>query len=283
MSLLKKAGLTYYRLDLATNSDGTILPATADRFYHIIKIAADSGITLIPIVFLESSGTLYKLSADTAYEHGKTAGSGFARAYKQYFTYYELGNENDGEVLNQPAGDGDDIAHYDTAKLAILAAYLRGMSEGVRQEDSKAKIIVNNSGWKHYMYFDLLDKQGVKFDIIGYHWYQDLHSLRGVLRVLRSWFPDKRVWFTEFNSQGTLHEQTGSQVQQVRKEINAISRIGRNVDALFFYELLDEPAAPVTSTEAHYGLYNWDRRYDSVLAKPILGVIRKAQSDWIQH
>ena len=278
---LRRAGLSFYRVDMAAREDGTIPPAVNDRFYRLLKMAVDSSVTLIPVLPLVSTDTLYTLTADTAYQRGLATGRGFAAAYGKYFSYYELGNEDDLKVMIQPAGDGSEVYHYDLDKLKILAACLRGMSQGIREVNSQAGIIISNGGWRHYMYFDLLEKEGVVWNIIGYHWYEDAKNLRPVLRVLRSWYPDKRVWFTEINSRSEGMEQNAHQLRMLQKDIKAIQRLGSTVDALFFYELLDEPAT--APREAHYGIYSWDRRYDSVLPKPMLEVIRKVRSEWISH
>jgi hypothetical protein len=274
---LKEAGLGFYRFDVPHDDQGKMIPANEGRLDQLAKIAADSGITLVPVIYLEQASVLYTLSPDTAYDKGLIAGKGFASMYGRYFSYYELGNENDREVLIPPAGDGDDSGHYDLQKVKILAAYLRGMSDGIRQVDGRAKLIISNAGWKHYLYFDLLEKEGVVWDIIGYHWYEDPFTLRLILRILRNSFADKRVWFTEINCPITGADPGKDDLKDMRKNIRSIRNMGRNVDAFFIYELFDEPAQ--NGGEGHFGLYSWPRRYDSLAPKPLLGVLRKAEAE----
>lgn len=269
MAVLRTIGLKYYRVDMAHDGEGVLNSLGAARFFRLQESAARNNITLIPVIFPPEAGMLYGLDTTTAYERGLAIGKGFAYNYGRYFSYYELGNENDGDILKQPVRDGSDSAHYDMARLRILASVLKGMSDGVKQEDSDALVIISNAGWMHYAYFQLLEHEGVRFDIIGYHWYQDLEHLREVLISLDVYFPGKPVWFTEVNA---WNDQTGYsynyQKVRVKQYIDIIRRKGKNVKGLFIYELFDEPAHALAN-ERSYGLISWKEPYKTFSYKPL--------------
>jgi len=277
MKILKELGMGYYRVDMAHDDKGVIYEETKGRFIELMNRAAESGIAVIPILFPPDPAVLYALSgADTAYEKGLALGKGFADLYGKFFDIYEMGNENDANVLIPPAGPGSDPAQYDMRKLKILAGFFRGLSDGIRQVDAGAKLIISNSGWMHYAYFELLSREGVNFDIIGYHWYNDSRHLRSVLRILRSRFSGKPIWFTEINwrSDGNVDE-AARREKLIKQYIRAIIHIGKNVQAFFFYELFDEPAI-ADKNESHFGVVNWNQRYRTISDKPLFSLLRKA-------
>jgi len=73
------------------------------------------------------------------------------------------------------------------------------MEDGIKSVDPAAKMVVSNAGWMHYAYFEVLARQGVKIDVIGYHWYESAGDLKDVLDILRTEYAGKPVWFTEVN------------------------------------------------------------------------------------
>jgi len=269
MEVMKTIGLRYYRVDIPYSGDGIPDSLSADRLYHLYELAVRGDITIVPIIFLPEARVLYGMDPETAYKSGFAIGAGFAHRYKGYFQYYEMGNEYDGDVMKLPAGDGSDTAHYDMARIRILGSALRGMSDGIRLENTKASIIVNNAGWMHYAYFQLLEGEGVKFDIIGYHWYEDVAHLKLALDALHSYFPGRPVWFTEINARNKgAGYSPRYQKNHVKKYIKVIRRRGKNIMGFFVYELFDEPAHREPK-ERSYGLVSWKEPYKGFLYKPL--------------
>lgn len=274
IAVIKALGLSYYRIDMAHYSNGVIDSTEAERFFRLRQLASQRAVTLVPIIFLPDAKAIYELDSATAYEKGRAVGQGFAHNYKSYFHYYELGNEYDIDVLKKPEGDGSDTSHYDMGRFKILASALRGMSDGVKQEDTGCRVIISNAGWMHYAYFQLLEQAGVRFDIIGYHWYEDVRHLRTVLEALNMYFPAKPVWFTEINARNDgVGYSYRHQRARVRKYLKVIRRRGRTVSGFFTYELFDEPANP-TSKERSYGLVSWKEPYKTYAFKPLALFIR---------
>ncbi|HVV05031.1 MAG TPA: glycosyl hydrolase [Puia sp.] len=274
MEVMRNIGLHYYRVDMPYAGDGVLDSLSAARLDRLHALAVSSDITIVPVVFLPEARILYGMDSVTAYRSGFVAGSGFAHRYKGYFSYYEMGNEYDGDVMKLPAGDGSDTAHYDRSRIRILGSALKGMSDGIRREDAKAGIIVSNAGWMHYAYFRLLEDEGVQFDIIGYHWYEDAKYLKTALDALNFYFPGRPVWFTEVNARnkGTGYSPR-YQKNHVKKYIKVIRRRGKNIMGFFIYELFDQPAHG-EPRERSYGLVSWEERYKKFSYKPLAIFIR---------
>ncbi|NII27327.1 DUF4214 domain-containing protein [Pseudoflavitalea sp. X16] len=262
--LIKELNASYYRIDISHNADGEV--NNLSYFNAIITQTAAKNIQLIPIIFPPDTATLYSYTVSEAETKGYLLGKGFASRYKQYFNYYQLGNEEDSKLLptvSTPAGTL--ISDYSrTDRVPIWLSFLRGMITGVKEEDPTAKTIVTNGGWYHYGYFLLLDSAGIDYDILGYHWYSGIPDYLNILNTLQTTFASKEVWFTEVNVQDstilvtpTLH----------RKRIeDLISHLDQrsNVKAFFIYELFDEdqhfdPDEP--NIEDIFGLIDWTVPY----------------------
>lgn len=277
MEILKNAGLSFYRVDMANDENGMIRPNARARFDELLEKARENDITIVPILFPPDRKKLYEYAdLKQAYELGFAIGSGFASRYGKSFTYYELGNENEIELIDRPPGDGADTSQYDMPKLKSLAAVLRGMSDGIKSVDTAARIIISNSGWLHFAYFDLLEAEGVHFDIIGYHWYDDVSTLRDVLRVLKNYYGSKPVWFTEINIRdGASKEHAPLQRGRMKQYLRLISRSGKNIKGFFVYELMDQPDSN-SPTERHYGIVTWSKPFESFTYRSFVDLIRKA-------
>lgn len=274
LSLIKEAGMSYYRIDIAHDEKGVVSGEYLARFKTLIQKAAEQHITLIPVLFPPDSATLYGLpDTAAAYEAGRVLGNGFAKQYGRLFTYYELGNENDARVLKDPPGDGSDTAQYEHSRYVLLAGWFKGMIAGIKGMDEDAKFIISNSGWNRYAYFDVLKAEGVRFDIMGYHWYDGVEGLRSVLKKLRTDYADQTVWFTEINRRGGGSTGTRIQKREVCKELSLIRRAGKNIRGAFIYELFDQPHAAVS--ESSYGLFGWEHYHDSAKPKGMTTALQK--------
>jgi len=276
IALIRGMGMSYYRCDMSHDGRGVIRDSVKLRyFYELVRQAGASGISIIPLLFPPPPTVLYALP-DTvaAYEQGFTLGRGFAEQYGRYFHLYELGNENDNDLIT-PGTDGAERYQYDTVKLNLLAAWLNGMSDGLRKLVPDARIIVSNGGWKHYAYYRLLEEKGVKFDIIGYHWYDGGRAdLRGVLSVLKTQFAGKTVWFTEVNRRGgNAGSADRAQKRKVNLYLRMMRKAGKNIKGAFIYELFDQPGLE-GANERQYGIFPVGRGPEEIKEKPLGRVIR---------
>ncbi|MXV49981.1 hypothetical protein GS399_03280 [Pedobacter sp. HMF7647] len=257
VELLKSMGMTWYRVDVTTMSDGSI---TVPYLYNPLKEAAIAGkVNILPVLYTR---TLNMSATESAsYEAGKKIGGNFAAKYGAYFNYYELGNELDLKIL-LAGKSGQSQSHYDTAKFKIIAAYLKGMDVGIKEMDPGAKTMVDAS-WLHYAFFWLLDNYGVKYDIIAYHWYSEMESaaagttykIDDITKKLSGTF-SKPIWFTEF---GQRFKNNGVDEENQQKFITSfLEKCKKNprVQVVMGYELLDEPQKN-SLLESNYGFLKW--------------------------
>lgn len=255
LTTLRSLGFSWYRIDVIPDSMGRIRDSAAEKKMHsMVEAARLAGVTLLPVITLpEGMGEMELYDTIRLYIRGFRVGQGFGSLYGEMFHYFELGNENDQWVIPAPAGDGSDSTSYDIRKVKLLAAYLRGMADGVRMGAPGAVTVVSNSGWRHYGYFELLETEGVRFDIIGYHWYDGMRDLRMTIDVLKTRFAHHTIWFTEMNKRSGGDDRRGNRAAKVlEKYIDVITRAGGNIGGLFVYELYNEPLQ--TPTERDYGM-----------------------------
>jgi len=266
---LRAADLSYYRIDVGFDDQGNMDGAAAARLSELAQKARPAGITLVPVLVPSLLRTLYDSSSvEEVYSKGYLLARGFALKDGSWFSYYELGNENDIQLISSSLVDGSDPSQYDTVKTRTLAALFRGMEDGIKSVNPAAKIIVSNAGWMHYAYFEVLAREGVHIDIIGYHWYYDLEHLKEALYALRTQYADKPVWFTEVN--GRYSDEGNHDKQQYRRiksYLRVIRKKGSNVKGFFVYELFDQPEA--SQGERRFGLITWTKPYSSFVYKPV--------------
>jgi hypothetical protein len=262
--LIKELNAPYYRIDIPHNENGEVNDLY--RFNSIITQTAAKNIEIVPVIFPPDTSTLFAYTISEAATKGYLLGKGFASRYKQYFNYYQLGNEEDGKLLPTVSpGSGSQISDYKrTERIPIWVIYLNGMIAGINEEDPTAKTIVNNGGWYHYGYFLLLDSLHVNYDILGYNWYTGIPDYLNVLNVLQTTFASKEVWFTELNVQDSTILVTPA-LHRKRIE-DLISNLDRrsNIKAVFIYELFDEDQhfdPDEANIEDIFGLIDWTVPY----------------------
>ena len=256
LRLIKKMGLTYYRIDVLTSVDGAA--ANEDKLIKLVKLAGRYKIKILPIFFLQ--GFDFNDDLNTSTKKGYILGKGITRRYKTFFNFYELGNEEELKVMDR-SSDGSDLSHYNINKARIMAGFLRGMIEGIRENDITAKTIINTAGWLHYGFFSILQSENVNYDILGLHWYSEMGKITdlnlngkhvNMVDLLTKRY-NKPIWITEINRRG------GSGVEEYHKESSCLKdylselKGQQAVKAFFIYELFDEPNLS-DHTEASYGL-----------------------------
>lgn len=263
LDLLKKCGLTWYRVDVPTDTNGNV-----QNFYpfeDLKKQAGIKGIKLLPLLYLV--GLDYNRSAADMYNLGLKCGKNFAVQHGRFFTHYEIGNEQEADLLVDGwRSPGLSVTDYDAHKTTIVASYLKGLAKGIKSIEPKAKIIINTAGWVHYGFLERLIAEGVEFDITGYHWYSDMGKLTEI-RDYKFNMPDllfkkfgKPVWITEISNRNGSNDMATEQ-QQATWAVTYIKEAKSNphIEAMFFYELYDQPV--FQSAEGRYGIVKWTKKY----------------------
>jgi len=147
--------------------------------------------------------------------------NGFDLAHK---VASQLSNINYFQLSNEPAAgaiketwSGVDEESFDQEKYQKVAAWLKGASDGVKDVNPKAKKVITGH-WLHVGFFDLLDKDKLGYDIIGWDWHQqspdltkieDQGQVYNLLDLLKKF--KKEVWITEAGIYGG--SQNGEQAQ----------------------------------------------------------------------
>ncbi len=249
--------ISWYRIDVVPDSDGMV----GTKFPELVRTAASRNIHVLPII------TNRPRSGQTpaeAYGEAFRIGKGFALRYGELLTHVEAGNELDSwPLLSKGEGDGSNIEQYDADTLAVVTAWLRGLTRGLRAGAPKLLIIINAAGWHHWAFFDALRRDTVGYDIVGYHWYSDMGDIDAPVAGGKSTIDhlydlNKDIWITEINSRAKVPSDPRDQAYWVHRHVRDFSRFGR-VKAFFIYELYEERAfldddKPSNDAEAFYGL-----------------------------
>jgi len=271
--IIKHFGFSYYRIDVSADANGTIIDH--QLFFKILALARKNNVKILPMFYL--SGLDLNSTPDISFKRGKVLGEGIGKRYGAYFDYYELGNEEELKIIH-PNTNGDRSDQYDLKGSEVTAAFLRGMSQGIKKNDPTGKIIIDFAGWLHYEYLTMLVAKKVGFDIIGLHWYSDMGKLTNVgsmniniLKLLTLKFK-KPIWITEINRRnGSMNDNSGDQLFWIKNYLMECKN-NRNVKAFFFYELYDEQGS-VDNPESNYGLVSWDPALKNYSYKPISSVL----------
>ena len=261
IQMLKTLGMKNYRISVLTDSYGKL---NSYDYPPLRNAAINGNIKLYPVIVPRTLDL--NASASAAYESGKAIGFGFGNLYGKDFDYYELGNELELRII-RAGTHGNRPEDYNLSGFNILAAYLKGMDEGLKLGDFGAKTIIN-AGWVHYAYLEMLEDAGVNFDVVGYHWYSNMEGnvnktfgISDISVKLSDTFK-KPIWFTEVNyrngSMGGLELEEAAWLKYFIKKVKANPWV-KNFQV---YELLDEPQISKPE-EKEYGLIKWTAQYSS--------------------
>jgi hypothetical protein len=252
--------VSHYRMDLYPDSTGRVDPVLDG----VLDLADSRGIAILPVLVARPDQAASQ--ADN-YRRGFAIGSGFAAAYPGRFSHVEAGNELENLVVRSTVDvrdssvvhylEGSALDHYRDTALTKTTAFLRGMTEGIHQAAPGTRVIINAS-YRHYGFFEALDRDSVPFDVYGYHWYSEMGDFGpDVLPHL----PDttREVWITEANRRNTAasYDDPAGQAQWIADYVREVSALPR-VRALFVYELYEERGFGETEPEAYYGLVRCD-------------------------
>ena len=256
LDYLQRLGVTHYRIDLYPDSLGRVDPA----FRGMVAAAESRNISILPVLVAHPDTAA---SVPANYRRGHAIGSAFASRHRDQFSHIEAGNELEVGTLRftvdssvHPARisyfEGADLDNYVDHLLTRTTAFLRGMTDGIHSGSPGTRVIIN-AGWRHYGFFEALRRDGVNFDVYGYHWYSEMGDFAA--EVLPHLPGNREIWVTEANRRNTSDSYSNPAEQaawigRVSRRLAAIPR----VRALFIYELYDQPAVGATDPESHYGL-----------------------------
>ena len=257
IDLIVDAGLKSYRVNIESLN-------SADTLGQLIALGKTQGVTIIPAL-------TPKVDMDLMTEQElRKASHDFAKAlvsrFKDDIPVWELGNEMENYAIIKPcevrdngeqygcqfgAPGGVDALDYYGPRWAKVVAVLKGLSDGAREADPKARRAMGTAGWGHIAPFERMKKDGVEWDISVWHMYGQ--DPEWAFKILATY--GRPIWVTEINHPNGSMKSEAEQAEGLRRWMRRIDELAPayRVEAAHLYELLDEPYwAP--SYEAYMGL-----------------------------
>ena len=165
LAYTKELGTKYVRI--AWQYDA--MPTPEKMFSNIIEANEKNGLSTYMII--ESNPDLTKI--DNAYQNGYDAASSIATTFKGRIKYYQLLNEAGSVALKGGQYSGEKESDYDTKKYEKVRDWIKGASAGIKKADPDAYRVVTDQ-WTHFAFLDMIQKDKVDYDIIGWDWFSDM-------------------------------------------------------------------------------------------------------------
>ncbi len=292
---VRRLGAGWYRCDWGASAARPEGMAGLDR---LVEEADRRKIHLLPILFppvdLKREDDEDRIRR-AAFDYASTV----VEHFKKSVTHWELHNELDGFAMihkgertidgtlwqwGDPAGDRP--AHYQQARYRRARAVLRGLADGVRAADPAAVRVINTGGWLHTGFVERLQADRVPFEILSWHWYSEMgdiaraHGNDNLLAELARF--GKPIWITEWNRRGGSLGASGEaeQADYLRQSLLRFRELAAEypLEAVFVYELFDEPYFGPHNPESHYGLIRLEKNehglWTPAQPKPALAMLR---------
>lgn len=256
LDLVRDLGAKSYRVDVSSVDTA---PALAD----LVALAANRGLQILPV--LTPALDLKLETPQALYEKSFKFAATLASRFKTEIPVWELGNELENYAILMPCETQDDgkiypcewgpaggmtELEYVGARWEKVSAVLKGLSEGVHSVDPTIRKAIGTAGWGHFGAFDRMKRDGIIWDITVWHAYREEPD--SAFERLASF--NKPIWITELNHPFGSRDGFDAQANGLRAIMDALRRQQKryNIEAAFFYELLDEPYW--TDFEGHFGL-----------------------------
>lgn len=194
------------------------------------------------------------------YEYAKT----IVGNYKDRVKYWQMLNEIGGTAMTSNA-DGRLPEQFDQKIYERLRAFLKGAARGIAEADPKAKRIINNQ-WLHVGMLDLIAKDKIPFEVIGWNWFVDdidmtkveytpgqFFNLHEELQKRKQTTGAKEIWLSEFNKDhGSFEGKEKEQADYLALKLPEL-RDSKVFSAIFIHELFDKPAQKLEQ-DRHWGI-----------------------------
>lgn len=276
--LMKYRNLTRYRFDVYMTADQD---AYAVSTLKMMQLEAKlRGITLRPILvtsFAFGDRTDYGKVKGTSEDLYRTAYNrtyALVNEFKYEINDWELGNEINlmqRDASGQPLwGKGFTATEFDTQTMNDWALVLKGMSDAIEKinKDNGLQLrrILNTTS-THFGFLDYMEKKGVKYEVISYHYYERLgtnpNNYWGSFNLFQKLATYKRpVHFNEVNcaeiyDPAYQNAHGGNMTEACNKSLNNTLNYIFNqnyvkVEDVDIYELVDHPEKG--GSEAKFGM-----------------------------
>ncbi|MCL2551671.1 MAG: hypothetical protein FWE15_01435 [Actinomycetia bacterium] len=247
IALAAELGVSYYRVDFLLPTAGS---ASTDWSWYDAAVSAAHahGVGLIAILTVPDSVA----NADNGWLQDQV--SMLVTRYAGQIPLYQIQNEMDGVCINSAGVDGSSINDYNPDVYGPVRDRMAALGAGVRASDSQAGRLVNIT-WKHTGFLQLLNNDGLEYEVNGLDWYWGTDDMLGVLEVINR-FPQNEILLTELDiAGGTSSATEQEQADYIGTALQALTASAPDkVHGVCVYELFDQPAW--ADSQAHYGLVN---------------------------
>lgn len=248
MRLLRASKMTWYRTSCQSTNCAALISAAAAHGINILK-----SLGIKPDADMDEAANYSR-----AYTFAVAQGAKYNYAFK----FFEASNELDNWV--GMVGDGSARSQYSQARYLQARGTIRGLVDGLHAANSSAKVVVDDAGWCHYGFLQMLWEDGVRWDVTGFHWYSDQGNIEhagcnnaNVLAKHAAFGPP--VWITEFNykvSHATPDANgTAAWMGEFIAQLQSVASTYK-LQVAFAYELFDE--SNLSGPNGHYGIYTSD-------------------------
>lgn len=124
-------------------------------------------------LIIENKKPLTAAETPNPYQDGYDSTFEIASHYKGKIKYYQLMNEAASSALKGGQYSGENESDYDPTKYANIRDWLKGASDGIKKADPDAYRIITDQ-WTHFAFFNMINRDGVGYDIIGWDWFSDM-------------------------------------------------------------------------------------------------------------
>lgn len=228
-------------------------------FDEMINQANKQGIK----VYLGLGSTKPVTSIDDTYQDGFKVGSEVATHYKGKVKYYQLMSEQGSTALKGGQYTGENESDYNPTKYAKVRDWMKGASDAIRKADPNAYLVITDQ-WTHTAYFDMLIRDKVQFDIIGWNWFGDMGMMNtrklknGTLLIDKLKSFNKPLILAEVNYRpGATGMDEEKQSEFIQKMADWAANSGV-IKGFFVHELVD--IAPRGNKADYYGLMYYKER-----------------------
>lgn len=109
---------------------------------------------------------------DDTYQDGYKVADEISQHYKDKVQYYQLMSEQGSGALKGSDYSGENESDYDSNKYQKAKEWMRGATAAIRKNDPSAYLVITDT-WLRTAYFQMLMRDKIDFDIIGWDWFGD--------------------------------------------------------------------------------------------------------------
>lgn len=251
MTYITKLGVGWVRVGYDNSVAGR-----AAKYDNIVTAANENKVNVI----LQIDSTKPISQIDNPYADGQKVGTEVATAFKGRVHYYQILNELGGTALKSGNMSGEKESDFDSIKYQKIRDWVDGATTAIKGIDPSAKTIITFH-WTHYAMLDMLVRDNVKYDILGWDWYSDMGLMQdkkiadGTLLIDKLKSYNKPIILAEVNYQPKNPGSATDEAGQV-KFIQQMADWARSTEAIkgFFVQELADAAPFGTQKASYFGL-----------------------------